>query len=79
MNWKCTRRPRDEAILLLLYVARLRLLLTIIVMILSYCMQVIATAAGDIVQRAVSEAMESPELPPEDLFSHVYCESNQSS
>ena len=42
-------------------------------------MQVIATTAGDIVQRAVSEAMESPELPPEDLFSHVYCESNQSS
>ena len=30
MNWKCTWRPRDEAILLL-YVARLTLLLTIIV------------------------------------------------
>ena len=39
-------------------------------------MQVIGTTAGDIVQHAVSEAMESPELPPEDLFSDVYCGSN---
>lgn len=41
-----------------------------------HCVQAIANTAANIVQHAVSEAMESPELPPEDLFTHVYSESN---
>ena len=36
----------------------------------------IANTAKDTVKEAVSEALESPELPPEELFTDVYCESD---
>ena len=40
----------------------------------STCMQVMQADAVDVVKEAVSDAMESSELPPEELFTDVYCE-----
>lgn len=37
-----------------------------------YPLQKIDEATSDIVKRAVTEAMQSPELPAEELFTDVY-------